>query len=142
MNEATTIRVGGSERAAQGRRLRARHLWLVPGLAIAIVANELGKSNGVGILLLIAFGLLPDLPRLFGIGRHRSGGVQGIALEVFNVLHHPVTPVAAVALAAVAGTIGLPAIWLVATLIWLSHVVFGLAVGDVRRPRPREAAHA
>ena len=102
MNEATTIRVGGAERPVRpaagegkGRRLRWRHLWLVPGLAIAIFANELGKANGVGILVLIAFGIAPDVPRLFGIGR--SGRVSRFALRAFNVLHHPAAPAAAVA---------------------------------------------
>jgi hypothetical protein len=135
MNEATTIRVGGAERRVRpaagegkGRRLRWRHLWLVPGLAIAIFANELGKSNGVGILVLIAFGIAPDVPRLFGIGR--SGRVSRFALRAFNVLHHPAAPAVAVAIAA---TGIVPVVWLVGALVWLSHLVIGWAVGDVRR---------
>ena len=53
MTDTTTIRVGGAEprsarRRARGRRLRPRHLLVVPGLAIAILANEVGKANGVG----------------------------------------------------------------------------------------------
>ena len=128
-----TIRVAGAERAVQpagqGRRLRWRHLWIVPGLAIAIFASELGKTHGVGILLLIAFGLAPDIPRLFGIGRRRSG-VGELPLQVFNVLHHPATPAAA---ALVAWTGIVPPIWLVGSLVWLGHVVIGLGVGDVRR---------
>ena len=140
MNGATTIRVGDAERAARpaaagegkGRRLRWRHLWIVPGLAIAIVASELGKANGVGILMLIAFGIAPDVPRLFGIGRR--GRVSGFALRAFNVLHHPALPVAAVAIAA-SGIV--PAVWLVGALVWLGHLVIGLGVGDVpRHPAP------
>jgi len=137
MNEATTIQVGGSERAVgpaaagqgSGRRLKWRHLWIVPGLAIAIFANELGKTHGVGILLLIAFGIAPDLPRLFGIKRPRLG-VSSVALQVFNVLHHPAVPAAAVLITA---TGVVPTIWLVGALVWLSHLVIGWAVGDVRR---------
>ncbi len=135
MNEATTIRVGGAERPVRpaagegrGRRLRWRHLWLVPGLAIAIFANELGKANGVGILVLIAFGIAPDVPRLFGIGR--SGRVSRFALRAFNVLHHPVAPVAAIVIAA---TGVVPTLWLVGALVWLGHLVIGWGVGDVRR---------
>lgn len=136
MNEATTIQVGGAERAVhskpagEGRRLRLRwrHLWIVPGLAIAIFANELGKTNGVGILLLIAFGIAPDVPRLFGIGR--SGRVGGVALRAFNLLHHPVAPAAAIVIAA---TGVVPTFWLVGALVWLGHVVIGWGVGDVRR---------
>jgi hypothetical protein len=140
MTEAT-IHVGGAESAVRpttgqgsGRRLRQRHLWIIPGLAIAIVANELGKANGVGILLLIAFGLVPDVPRLFGIGR--TGQASSVARAVFNVLHHPAVPAAAVAVAA---TGFFPPVFLVGALVWLGHVVIGWGVGDVPRhgaPRP------
>ena len=137
MNEATTIQVGGVERAVRPaagegrhRRLRWRHLWIVPGLAIAIFANELGKTNGVGILLLVAFGLAPDVPRLFGLRRGPSTGVGSFPLRVFNLLHHPAAPAAAVLLTA---TGVVPVIWLVGSLVWLSHVVIGFGVGDVRR---------
>jgi hypothetical protein len=151
MNEATTIQVGGAERAVRpaagerkGRRLRRRHLWIVPGLAIAIFANELGKNNGVGILLLIAFGIAPDVPRLFGIGRAQHGGAASLALRAFNLLHHPVAPAVAVAVAgigvAVAGVV--PAIWLVGSLVWFSHVVIGRGVGDVPRHPMAEPPHA
>jgi hypothetical protein len=99
----------------------------VPGLAIAILANQLGNTNGVGILALIAFGVAPDLPRLLG-SRGRP---------THNLLHHPASALAAVAVAAV-GTMAVPgaapAVWLVASLAWLSHVVIGRAVGDVPRP--------
>jgi hypothetical protein len=145
MTEATTVQVGGAERAVRpaaagqgsGRRLKWRHLWIVPGLAIAIVANELGKTNGVGILMLIAFGIAPDLPRLFGIKRPRTG-LASVALQAFNVLHHPAVPAAAVLATAVLVTVtgAIPTIWLVASLVWLSHVIIGFGVGDVRRHRP------
>jgi hypothetical protein len=133
MTQATTIRVDGAERAARPasavgarRRLQWRHLWLVPGLAIAIFANQLGSANGVGILALIAFGIAPDVPRLLG--------AHGRLMH--NLLHHPAPPIAAVAIAAVAvaatGVVG--GAWLVGALIWLSHVVIGRGVGDIRRP--------
>ena len=76
MSATNTIHVSTPERAvvrpageAKGRRLRRRHLWIIPGLAVAIVANQLGNDNGVSILALIAFGIAPDLPRLLGLGR-------------------------------------------------------------------------
>ena len=146
MNDAT-IQLGGAERAVRptaagqgtGWRLKWRHLWIVPGLAIAIVANELGKGNGVGILLLLAFGIAPDVPRLFGIKRPRPG-VGALALQVFNVLHHPAVPAAAVLITA---TGVVPTIWLVGSLVWLGHVVIGFGVGDVRRHAPKgESANA
>jgi deazaflavin-dependent oxidoreductase (nitroreductase family) len=114
-------------REGKRRRLRWRHLWIVPGLAIAIVANQLGNENGVGILALIAFGIAPDLPRLFGLGRRP---VDSLPVRVFNFLHHPVAPIAAVALGA---TGVVPVVWLVASLVWLGHVVIGFGVGDVPR---------
>jgi hypothetical protein len=135
MTQATTIHVDGAERAAHpvaapvaGRRLRWRHLWLVPGLAIAIFANQLGSANGVGILALIAFGIAPDLPRLLG-SRGRP---------IHNLLHHPAPPIAAVAVGA---TGVFQVVWLVGALVWLSHVVIGRGVGDVpREPRDRSDA--
>jgi hypothetical protein len=118
MSGTTTMRVG----EGTGLRLRRRHLWLVPGLAIAIVASEVGKANGVGILTLIAFGIAPDLPRLIG-SRGRLA---------HNVLHQPAAPLLAVALTA---TGLVPIVWLVGSLVWLGHVVAGRGVGDVPRSR-------
>ena len=123
----TIIRVGGAERVAhpesgkgRSRRLRLRHLWLVPGLAIAILANQLGQANGVGILGLIAFGIAPDVPRLLGSRGRRA----------HNLTHGPLAPIAAVAI----GATGIvPVAWLVGSLVWLGHVVVGLGVGDVPR---------
>jgi hypothetical protein len=137
----TTIQVGAADTAAQSaagegtrRRLRLRHLWLVPGLAIAILANELGKANGVGILTLIAFGLAPDVPRLIGsLGR-----------PVHDLLHQPAIAIATVAALAVVtfGTTGLvPVVWFVGSLVWLGHILAGRAVGDVPRGRG-PGAHA
>ena len=116
MSGTTIVRVG----KGTGLRLRLRHLWLVPGLAIAIVANELGKANGIGILTLIAFGIAPDLPRLIGSRGHLA----------HNLLHQPAAPLVAVALAA---TGIVPIVWLVGSLVWLGHVVAGRGVGDVPR---------
>jgi deazaflavin-dependent oxidoreductase (nitroreductase family) len=118
--------------ASEGRRLRLRHLWIVPGLALAIVANQLGTTNGVGILALIAFGIAPDVPRLFG-SRGRP---------LHNLTHHPIVAAAAVAVTAVAApAMGVvPVVWLVASLVWFSHVVIGRAVGDVHRSESRHDA--
>jgi lysylphosphatidylglycerol synthetase-like protein (DUF2156 family) len=125
MSGATTIELVGAERAVhpkapQGRRLRRRHLWLVPGLAIAVFASQLGNANGVGILAMIAFGIAPDLPRLLG-SRGRP---------IHNLLHQPVAAVVALAVSAI---VAMPAVWLIGSLVWMSHVVIGWAVGDVPR---------
>ena len=139
MNDATTIRLGGAERGLQpqpreARRLRWRHLWLVPGLGVAVFANQLGNANGLGILAMIALGIAPDLPRLLG-ARGRP---------VHNLLHHPALALSAVALAAtgsVAVAGATPVVVLVGALVWLSHVVIGFALGDVRRAQgPRRDA--
>jgi hypothetical protein len=130
MTQTTIVQVDGAQgtvhaKAREGRRLRWHHFWLVPGLAIAILANQLGNVNGVGILALIAFGIAPDVPRLLG-SRGRP---------VHALLHQPVVPAMAVAIAA---TGVVPVAWLVASLVWFSHVVIGRAVGDVpRRAAPR-----
>jgi hypothetical protein len=125
MSETTTIELVGVERAVhpkvrEARRLGRRHLWLVPGLAIAIFANQLGNANGVGILAMIAFGIAPDLPRLIG-SRGRP---------MHNLLHQPVAAIVALAISA---TGLVPILWLVGSLVWVSHVVIGWAIGD--RPR-------
>jgi len=133
MSGTTTIQVGATEGASatgvkRGRRLRRRHLWLIPGLAVAIYANTLGQANGVGILALIAFGIAPDIPRLFGTrGR-----------PVHNVLHQPLLAAGALTVAAVAiaTTNVLPIFWLVGALVWIGHVIVGWGVGDVPRPPP------
>jgi hypothetical protein len=136
MSATTTIHVGaehGVQTAGTGkrRRLRWRHLWIVPGLAVAVLANRLGNEHGVSILALIAFGIGPDLPRLLGLGRRP---VDSIPVRAFNVLHDPVSSVAAVALTIAGVETGVvPVIWLVGSLVWLGHVVIGLGVGDVRR---------
>ena len=124
MSATTTTIIG----ARVGRRFRRRHLWIIPGLAIAIAANELGKANGVGILALIAFGIAPDVPRLFG---SRGRPMHGL-------LHQPVLAAATLALAlavVVSGaTLGAaPVIGLVAAVVWAGHVVIGWGVGDVPR---------
>ena len=139
MNGTTTMPVAGGETAGQatggrkGRRLRRRHLWLIPGLAIAIYANMLGQANGVGILALIAFGITPDVPRLF-----KSHG-----RPMHNLLHQPWAAAVAVATAGVATVAGLPvAFWLVGALVWLGHLIVGWGIGDVPRPAgvPRPAS--
>jgi hypothetical protein len=98
----------------------------VPGLAIAIFANQLGNANGVGILALIAFGIAPDVARLLGAkGR-----------PMHNLLHQPVAALLAVAMSA---TGMVPVFWLVGALVWQSHVVIGRGIGDVPRGPDRRS---
>ena len=131
MTAPTTVQPGVAElaqspspEARTGRRLRRRHLWIIPGLAIAIAANKLGETNGVGILALIAFGVAPDLPRLLGTHGRAAHGL----------LHHPLLAAVALATALALSLSGVvPMIVLVAALVWFGHVVIGWGVGDVPR---------
>jgi deazaflavin-dependent oxidoreductase (nitroreductase family) len=133
----TTTNVGRAQQAVQPaaerkhRRLQKRHLWIVPGLAIAVVANQMGNDNGVGILALVAFGIAPDLPRLLGLGRRP---LESLPIRAFNALHHPAPAIAAVAVGA---TGVVPVVWLIGSLVWLGHVIVGWGVGDV----PRKGGH-
>ena len=52
---------------AEGRRLRTRHLWIIPGLAIAVFASRVAGEHGLGLVPLLLFGILPHLPVLLGI---------------------------------------------------------------------------
>ncbi len=117
----------------EGRRLRARHLWLIPGLAIAVIANIQAGDHGLGIGPLLVFGIVPHLPVLLGIGQpHARGQMAARAVPLFNVMHHPAVPLAIAGLAALGV---LAPLWLVGGLAWLSHIVVDVALGDGFRTR-------
>ena len=110
----------------RGFQLRRRHLWWIPGLAIAVVGSQISERNGLGIIPMIVFQMSPQLPTF--------GGTRAIPL--FNFAHHPVPPIVLTAIAVAAA---LPPIWIVAGLGWLSHVVIGWGIGDGMR-HPKGAA--
>jgi hypothetical protein len=114
--------------ASRRLTLRPRHLWLVPGLALSLLANAQASDHGFGIAPLLVFGILPHVPAL--------GGSRAVPL--FNAFHHAALPGALLVLASAAI---LPVFWLVASLAWLSHIVVGWAVGDGARTvdEPRTA---
>jgi deazaflavin-dependent oxidoreductase (nitroreductase family) len=117
----------------QRRRLRLRHLWLVPGLAIAAFANTRATDLGLGIVPLLVFGIAPDLPRLLGLGQpHAPGQMAARAVPAFNLMHHPLPPLAVLALA-VTGV--LPPVFFVGAIAWLGHLVMGIGIGDRLRRR-------
>jgi hypothetical protein len=115
------------------RLLRRDRLWLVPGLALALVANAQANQHGLGLVPVILFGILPHLPVLLGIRQPRPRGHIGTrAVPLFNALHQPLVPLAIAGLA----FIGLLSpLWLVAGLAWLGHIVVDWGLGDGLRTR-------
>jgi hypothetical protein len=105
---------------------RVHRLWLIPGLALALAASS-ASDDGVGLIVVIMFGVLPHLPVLLGIRQPRPRGHIGPrAVPLFNALHQPLIPAIAVGLA-VAGL--LPSLWLAAGLAWLGHIVLDWGLG-------------
>jgi hypothetical protein len=121
----------------QAFRLRLRHLWIVPGLAIAIIGSRTDSSlTAIGVM--VAFGIAPHLAFLAGIGQaHPAGGMAPRALAVFNALHQPIVPAAIVALN-LTGVV--PTLLFVGATAWLSHIVIGWGIGDGPRLVARPAS--
>ena len=110
------------------RRLMLRHLWLVPGLGVALYANAQASTFHVGLVTLLVFGIVPHLTVLLGIGQaHARGQLAPRAVPLFNAMHHPLVPLAVLGLAA-SGV--LAPFWLVGSLVWLSHIVVDWAMGN------------
>jgi hypothetical protein len=113
---------------ASRRRLRPRHLWIIPGLGIAIWANIVAGEHNLGLVPLLVFGILPKLPFFLGFGQPtKQGQLPPRAVLGWNSMHHPAVPLA---LIAVTGTGLLPIFWTVGGLAWLSHVVVDWGLGD------------
>jgi hypothetical protein len=113
------------------RRLALRHLWIVPGLVVAIYANAQAAQQGLGLAPLLVFGIVPHLTVLVGIGQpHAPGQMASRAVPLFNAMHHPLLPLVILGLAA-AGL--LPPFWFVGALAWLGHIAVDLGFGDGMR---------
>jgi len=112
-------------------RLRIRHLWFVPGLAIALFASGEASRTGDGIVPLLLLGIAPHLAFLVGIGLRRvAGHMAPPAAAVFNIVHRSLLPVAVLALNLV--SLMSPFLY-VGFLSWIGHIVIGWAIGDGRR---------
>jgi hypothetical protein len=113
------------------RRPASHRLWLVPGLAVGISAGVASEQHALGIVPVLAFGILPHLPAALGVrwplGRSR---IPARAVPLFNLLHQPLVPLAliGIGLTGLVGPIGL-----VAGLAWLGHIIVDLGMGDGRR---------
>jgi hypothetical protein len=124
------------------RRLALRPAWLAAGLAVAVYANALASDDGLGLVPLLVFGIVPHLSVLGGIGQpHARGQLAPRAVPLFNAMHHPGLPLV---LAAVAAAGVLPTFWLVGSLAWFGHILVDRGLGDgprtadgwLRRSRP------
>ena len=125
---ATTIAATQSATADRPRRLALRHLWLVPGLGIALFASAQSTTLHVGLAPLLVFGIVPHLTVLLGVGQpHARGQLAPRAVPLFNAVHQPVVPLAVLALAA-AGI--LSPFWLVGAFAWFGHIVVDRGMGD------------
>ena len=113
-------------------RIRPRHLWWIPGLAVAILGSRTDSSlAAIGVM--VAFGIAPHLAFLAGMGQPRvAGHLAPRAAVLFNAMHVPIIPAAIVALHVSTGVV--PSLVFVAATAWLSHIVIGWALGDGRRP--------
>lgn len=98
-----------------------RHLWIVPGLAVAIAAGQIGDQHAMGLVPLLLFSIAPHVPAWLG---RRTG-------RTFAVLHQPAVP-AAIGMLAVAGMLG--PVWLVGALAWLGHIVIDWGTGSAGIP--------
>ena len=115
-----------SEHASgRGRHLRPRHLWLVPGLALALFASTQASQLAVGLVPLLLFGIVPDVPRF--VWRRRPAMVM-----LYSALHQPALALGLLIATAVTGAAPFA---YVGALAWLGHIVVGWAAGD----RPRTA---
>jgi hypothetical protein len=124
----TTIAQPRSVGLGRTRRLQRRHLWLVPGLGLALLANAQASHLDAWLVPLLVFGIVPHLTVLVGIGQpHERGQLAPRAVPLFNLMHQPLLPALVLGLAA-AGV--LSQFWLVGALAWLSHIVTDRAMGD------------
>ena len=114
--------------AAPRRRMRPRHLLVIPGLAVGVYASMLAGQKDLGLLPLLVFGIVPHLAVLLAIGQpHVRGQLAPRAVPLFNAMHHAAVPLAVAGLAA--GGVLSP-FWLVGALAWLAHIVVDWAFGD------------
>ena len=124
----TTIAQPQSAGVGGMRRLRRRHLWLVPGLALAFLANAQASHLDAWLVSLLVFGIVPHLTVLAGLGQsHERGQLGPRAVPLFNLMHQPLLPALMLGLAS-AGF--LSQFWLVGALAWLSHIATDRDMGD------------
>jgi len=121
------------ENPAKPGRLHLRHAWLVPGLALSVYASLESSRSGVGLVVLLAFGIVPHVPALAGLVMpHSKGQMPRPAVPIFNALHDPLMPIVLLGLG-LANV--LPPIATVGGLAWISHILVDWALGDGRRTR-------
>ncbi|MEO8462103.1 MAG: hypothetical protein ABI555_02735 [Chloroflexota bacterium] len=124
----TTIATAPTMAVRRPRRLRRRHLWLIPGLGVTLFANGQAQIHDLGLAPLLVFSIAPHMTVLLGIGQpHAKGQLAPRAVPLFNLMHQPALPLAVVATAALGV---LPLFWLVGGLAWLGHIVVDWGLDD------------
>ena len=114
-------------------RGRVRPGYLVLGLALLGIATAGAIRYDTGVSSVLLFALLPDVALLAGIGgAHQPGQLPRRAVPFYNLMHHPLVPVALALLVAtgLAGTY-----WLVAAVTWAGHIAVDRGVGYGPRTR-------
>lgn len=130
------------ENPAKPGRLHLRHAWVVPGLALSVYASLESSRFGVGLIVLLAFGIVPHVPALVGLLMpHAKGQLPPRMVLIHNVLHDPTPPIVLLGLGLANA---LPPIAIVGGLAWISHIIVDWALGDGKRMRdgyrPRSSA--
>ena len=109
----------------------AHPLYLLAGVLLLATAVWAATTYDTGVSSVLVFALLPDIALLMGIGgRHEPGQLPRRAVPAYNLLHHPVMPLA-VATVALAGG----GYWLVAATAWAAHIAVDRGVGYGLRTR-------
>ena len=118
---------------ATSRRLRARHLWIVAGLAVALYGGSIATQYELGLAPLLIFGIVPHLTVLIGVGQPRAKGqLAPRAVPLFNATHHLVPPLLVAGVAAL-GFVS--PFWLAGSLAWVGHIAIDRGLGNgLRRP--------
>ena len=104
-----------------------RHLWLVPGLAVAFYANARRGLHGLGLAPVPIFASSRIYWSCWDAGNltHQGNSPVGQSRSSMSCIIHVL-----LALLAIAATGALSPFWLVGAIAWLSHIVVDWAMGD------------
>ncbi|MDJ1113194.1 DUF4260 family protein [Microbacterium dauci] len=108
-----------------------RLLWLALALTLLGFSIFEGVKHGWGATaVLIAAGLAPDLPLIGGFAG--GGRLRRERVRAYNLLHHPLLPLAVAAAGVAVSFVTPDAVWLPVFLVglaWLTHIAVDRAAG-------------